>query len=151
MEQPLIIKAQIQIAKTTNEVYEAIVDPSQMSHYFISQSTGRMDEQESLEWRFPEFDITVPVKTGNMRRGEYVSFYWNDTDGKEMLVEIHLQPKGDSTHILITEKERNADPAGIAWYGRNTEGWANFLACLKAYLEYGINLRHGAFDFMKSH
>jgi dihydrofolate reductase len=23
----------------------------------------------------------------------------------------------------------------------NTEGWANFLACLKAYLEYGINLR----------
>ena len=31
----------------------------------------------------------------------------------------------------------------------NTEGWANFLACLKAYLEYGINLRKGAFDFLK--
>lgn len=30
----------------------------------------------------------------------------------------------------------------------NTEGWANFLACLKAYLEYGINLRKGAFDFL---
>ena len=26
---------------------------------------------------------------------------------------------------------------------------SNFLACLKAYLEYGINLRKGAFDFMK--
>lgn len=25
-----------------------------------------------------------------------------------------------------------------------------FLACLKAYLEYGINLGKGAFDFMKS-
>lgn len=31
----------------------------------------------------------------------------------------------------------------------NTDGWANFLACLKAYLEYGINLRKGAFDFLK--
>lgn len=29
-----------------------------------------------------------------------------------------------------------------------SKGWANFLACLKAYLEYGINLRKGAFDFM---
>ena len=38
---------------------------------------------------------------------------------------------------------------GIEWLGRNTEGWANFLACIKAYLEYGINLREGAFDFMK--
>lgn len=32
-------------------------------------------------------------------------------------------------------------------FTENTEGWANFLACLKAYLDYGINLRKGAFDF----
>lgn len=31
----------------------------------------------------------------------------------------------------------------------NTEGWANFLACMKAYLEYDIQLRKGAFDFMR--
>ena len=30
----------------------------------------------------------------------------------------------------------------------NTEGWANFLASLKAWMEYGVNLRRGAFDFM---
>ena len=38
--------------------------------------------------------------------------------------------------------------AGIKWLKGNTEGWANFLACLKAWLEYGIHLRKGAFDFM---
>jgi len=41
------------------------------------------------------------------------------------------------------------DEAGIKWLKSNTEGWANFLACLKAFLEYGINLRKGAFDFMR--
>jgi hypothetical protein len=41
------------------------------------------------------------------------------------------------------------DQAGINWLKGNTEGWANFLACLKAYLEYGINLRKGGFDFMR--
>jgi hypothetical protein len=42
----------------------------------------------------------------------------------------------------------NNDADGILIMMRQTEGWANFLACMKAYLEYGINLRTGAFDFM---
>ena len=39
--------------------------------------------------------------------------------------------------------------AGINWLRGNTEGWTNFRACLKAYLEYGTNLRKGTFDFLK--
>ncbi len=146
----LIIKAQIQVSKLPEEVYEAIVDPAKMSNYFISQSSGRMEAGVKLEWQFPEFDMKVPVKVGELRKNEYVSFYWDDTDGKEMLVEINLLPIGNTTHIVVTEKQRDADEAGVGWLGRNTEGWANFLACMKAYLEYGINLRKGAFDFMRS-
>lgn len=37
----------------------------------------------------------------------------------------------------------------IKWLSGNSFGWSNFLACLKAYLEYNINLRKGAFEFMK--
>jgi uncharacterized protein YndB with AHSA1/START domain len=60
-----------------------------------------------------------------------------------------LTPKANnSTLVSITEKSRENDEAGIRWLVGNTEGWANFLACLKAWLEYGINLRKGAFDFM---
>jgi len=57
--------------------------------------------------------------------------------------------EGDATVVTITEKSRDNDEAGIQWLVRNTGGWASFLACLKAYLEYGINLRKGAYDFMK--
>ncbi|MEZ5019958.1 MAG: hypothetical protein R2756_07515 [Bacteroidales bacterium] len=48
----------------------------------------------------------------------------------------------------LDEGKRELDEAGLKWLQGNTAGWANFLACLKAYLEYGINLRVGAFDFM---
>jgi uncharacterized protein YndB with AHSA1/START domain len=55
--------------------------------------------------------------------------------------------------------EAIVDPVKMSNYfisngsGRMEEGkdlsWQfNFLTCLKAYLEYGINLRKGAFDFM---
>jgi len=49
--------------------------------------------------------------------------------------------------LLCIKKQYNEN--NLKWALGNTEGWANFLACMKAYLEYGINLRKGAFDFMK--
>ncbi len=135
--------------KPAHEVFEAIVDPEKMSNYFISKSSGKMVEGRRIIWRFPEFDNDFPIRVGKIEVDKYVSYYW-EVDGKELLVEMTLTPvEGDATVVAITEKGRENDEAGIRWLVGNTEGWANFLACLKAYLEYGINLRKGAFDFMR--
>ena len=146
--QTLEIKAALQISKPVNEVFEAIVDPTKMSNYFISKGSGRMEEDKEITWQFPEFDMDFPVRISKIERNKFISFHW-DMDGIELLVEMTLVPRdSNSTVVTITEKGRNNDEAGIKWLKGNTEGWANFLACLKAYLEYGINLRKGAFDFM---
>jgi uncharacterized protein YndB with AHSA1/START domain len=145
----LAIKVEIQILKPADEVFEAIVDPGKMTNYFISKSSGRLEEGKQVIWKFPEFDLEFPVRAGKIEMNRYISFYW-EADGIELLVEITLNPKiNNATHVTITEKSRNNDEAGIKWLQGNTEGWANFLACLKAWLEYGINLRKGAFDFLK--
>ncbi len=71
-------------------------------------------------------------------------------DGKELIGEISLTSKGGvATVVTVTEKGMENDEAGLKWLMGNSAGWGNFLACLKAYLEYGINLRKGAFDFLK--
>jgi uncharacterized protein YndB with AHSA1/START domain len=146
--QMLEVKAALQILRPANEVFEAIIDPLKMSNYFISKSSGRMEEGKKIVWRFPEFDMEFPVRIGKIEKEKYISFFW-DVDGIELLTEISLASRaGNSTLVNITEKSRKNDEAGIKWLMGNTEGWANFLACLKAYLEYGINLRKGAFDFM---
>ncbi len=148
--QPLVVKAAIQIGKPASEVFEAIVDPEKMKHYFIANSTGRMEEGKTVVWKFPEFDFEAPIRVDKIKQNQYVSFYWEGVKDKEMLVEMTLVPQpNDSTVVHITEKSMENNDAGIAWLIGNTEGWANFLACMKAYLEYGINLRKGAFDFMK--
>lgn len=144
----LEIKAALQIAKPVNEVFEAIIDPEKMSNYFISKGSGKMEEGRQIIWRFPEFDLEFPVNVGTIEMNKYISFKW-ENDGIDLLVEIMLTSRKDkSTLITVTEKSRKNDEAGIKWLKSNTEGWANFLTCLKAYLEYGINLRKGAFDFM---
>ena len=146
--QTLEIKTALQIQKPVDEVFEAIVDPVKMSNYFISKSSGKMEEGKQIIWKFPEFDLEFPIRVGKIERNKYISFYWV-MEGIELLVEITFTPgESNSTIVTITEKSRNNDEAGINWLKGNTEGWANFLACLKAYLEYGINLRKGAFDFL---
>lgn len=106
-----------------------------------------MEEGKTLTWQFPEFDMQFPVRVKKIDADKFISYAWDDVDGSETIVDITLEPKpNNETFVRITEKSKDNNEEGIKWYGRNTEGWANFLACLKAYLEYGINLRKGAFE-----
>ena len=145
--QNLDIKVALKMQKPLHVVFEAIVDPSKMVNYFIGKSTGRMEEGKTLKWTFPEFDMEFPIRVSKVEADKYISFFWDNFDGFETNVEISLEEKEDnSTFVTVTEKSRKNDVAGIIWLKGNTEGWANFLACMKAYLDYGINLRKGAFD-----
>ena len=145
----LEINVAMQISKPINEVFEAIVNPEKMCNYFISQSTGRMEEGKNLIWKFPEFDMEVLVNVVKIEQDSMIAFYWENS-GQNLLVEIKLSTVGDNfTLITISEKSMENNEAGLKWLSGNSFGWSNFLACLKAYLEFGINLRKGAFDFMK--
>lgn len=146
----LEITSKIQISKAIHEVYEAIADPAHMSNYFIADSTGRIEEGKELIWHFPEFDMDVPVTGKKTEKDRYLSFEWDGSENRKTLVEILLEEQyNGSTLVTVTEKSMENNEAGIKWLSGNAGGWANFLACMKAYLEYGINLRKGAFDFMR--
>ncbi len=148
-ESTFSVNAAIQVLKPVEEVFEAIVDPEKMTNYFISKSTGRMEEGSELLWTFPEFEGESRILVGKIETNKLVSFYW-EIEGKFHLTQIELTGYGDRTKVSITETGGQPDEAGINWLKGNTEGWANFLACLKAWLEYGIHLRKGAFDYPKT-
>jgi uncharacterized protein YndB with AHSA1/START domain len=142
----LIAKATIQIQKPIEEVFEGIVNPEKMTNYFISESNGRMETGKELIWKFPEFPAEVPVKEINIEINSSISFVWD----KDTVVKIILEEQSDeSTVVKVTEDGKPYNENNLKWALGNTAGWANFLACMKAYLEYGINLRKGAFDFMR--
>lgn len=141
----LIAKATIQIQKPIEEVFEGIVNPKKMTNYFISESTGRLETGKELIWKFPEFPTEIPIKEISIESNSSISFVWD----KETVVKIILEEQQDkSTVVKVTEDGKPYNEKNLKWLIENTEGWANFLACLKAYLEYGIHLRKGAFDFM---
>ncbi|PWG81278.1 SRPBCC domain-containing protein [Pararcticibacter amylolyticus] len=143
----LIARASIQIQKPVDEVFEGIVNPDKMTRYFISESTGRLETGQEPVWKFPEFSDKFPVKEVRSEVNRSVSFVWDE----ETVVSIVLEEQPDkSTVVKVTEDGKLYNDANLKWVIGNTEGWANFLACMKAYLEYGVELRKGAFDFLKA-
>ncbi|MBT8181522.1 MAG: SRPBCC domain-containing protein [Eudoraea sp.] len=138
--------AAIQIQKPIKEVFEGIIDPENMTKYFISESSGRMESGKEVIWKFPEFPDKFPVKEIKIENNRSISFVW-DPETVVMITLENLEDK--STLVKVNEKGKEFNEENLKWALGNTEGWANFLACLKAYLEYGIQLRKGAFDFMR--
>lgn len=146
----LTISTALQIKKPVGEVYEAIVDPIKMSGYFLSEGSERMDAGAQPVWKFPEFEETFSINVIKTVPNERVVFEWEGAKDTTTKVEIELEPKPDgATLVRVREGELAQDETGIKWLKNNTEGWANFLACMKCYLEHGINLRTGGYDYLK--
>ena len=138
--------ATIQIQKPVEEVFEGIVNPEKMTKYFISESSGRLETGKDVIWKFPEFDDKFPVQEIKIETNRSISFVWDP----ETVVKITLEKLPDnSTIVRVNENGKELNEDNLKWALENSGGWANFLACMKAYLEYGIQLRKGAFDFMR--
>ena len=138
--------ATIQIQKPVKEVFEGIVNPDKMTKYFISESSGRLETGKEVIWKFPEFDDTFPINEIKIVNNRSISFVWDP----ETVVIITLEKLPDnSTIVRVNENGKELNENNLKWALENSGGWANFLACMKAYMEYGIQLRKGAFDFMR--
>jgi uncharacterized protein YndB with AHSA1/START domain len=133
-------KAQIEIRKPVHRVFEAIVDPRKMSHYFISSGNRRMQDGKTVHWKF-DTGGGIDAKVKHIERDRFVSFSWS-ASGADALVSINLEPTGNgSTLIRVSESDWPPNEKGTVRCLEQTKGWMHFLCCMKAYLEFGINLR----------
>jgi len=139
----LEVKVQLRILKPVHQVFEALVDPIKMSNYFISSGSHRLDQGKIIVWNWEDVGFQLSIKVENFIQDRSISFLWS-ASGAEALVKIELAPADEaSTFVRINESSWPADSAGIARCLGQTQGWTHMLCCLKAYLEYGINLRAG--------
>lgn len=145
MAYTLSAKAALQINKPLSEVFEAVVNPEIMCNYFIAKGSGRMETAAVLFWSFPEFEGSFPLTVTEVVPDERIVFYWGAEDQKEVTITFGLYK--DATVVHVTEGSENLTDKNLDWAIGNTEGWTSFLLCMKAWMEYGVNLRKGAYVY----
>jgi len=144
----ITVKVELSIGKPVNEVFEAVLNPVP---YFVNKTSGPMKEGAEVIWEFAELAKAFPVRVRKVVPNTLIQFEWPRGDGQEMnSVEFTFQPFSETvTTIFISESGwPDTDQWREASY-RNCMGWMHMACSLKAYLEYGVNLRTGSFVHMK--
>jgi len=160
----LKFQVQVKIQKPLHEVYDAVYNPKKLSAYFTSGgSDGPLDEGRIVLWTFADMaeqSDTVPVRVEKTIPNKLIRFRWAASEGiyapkegktphpsgYDTTVDIAFEALGDNeTLIKIIEGEWRPTEDGLQGSYQNCQGWTNMSCCLKAYLEYDVNLRKGFF------
>ena len=140
------------IGKPVHEVFEAVVDPKQLSGYFTTGGAkGRLETGATVTWDFADFPGAFPVHVVQVVPDSRIVLHWRAADGTpdqggsyETTVTMTFEGLEDGrTLVTIGESGwRDNAAAQKAAFG-NCEGWTGMLCALKVYIEHGINLREG--------
>lgn len=160
----LTFTVQTKIQKPVSEVFDAVYNPKRLSAYFTSGgSDGPLEEGKTVMWKFSDQEgktQTAPVKVRRMVRNRLIQFSWPASEGAydlktgsgasdaiyDTVVEMSFEPLNkDETLVKIVEGKWRSTQEGLQGSYGNCQGWMHMTCCLKAYLEYGINLRKGSF------
>jgi len=137
------VNVQDRILKPVNEVFAAVVDPAKMCHYFISGASGPMKAGTTVEWEFADVGAKGSVDVMEVEENRRIVFE-SAPGGAKSRTTIQFRTDGpDATVVTINEAEFPMDQEGVKRAMGQTAGWTYFLACLKAYLQFDINLRRG--------
>lgn len=147
VENDLNVETQLQINRSSAEVFEAIVDPARMACYFITSGTGRLDAGEPVIWSWADHnDARLTITPLEIEKDRRIVFAWAAT-GRDTRVTIELLPaESGTTTVAVCENGWPLDKDGAGHSLMQMQGWMHMLCCLKAYLEFQINLRAGSSD-----
>lgn len=140
------------IAKPVAEVFEAVVNPDRLSHFFTTGGAeGRIETGAVVTWDFHDFPGAFPVQVVEVEKDRRIVLRWGSAEAtpepagsRETTVTMTFEPLEDGrTLVRISEEGWSQTQEGLrASYG-NCEGWTGMLCAMKAWLEHGLNLREG--------
>jgi len=142
------------IAKPVAEVFEAVVNPERLSHFFTTGgANGRIETGAVVTWDFHDFPGAFPVRVVEVERDRRIVLRWRAAENSaapdvagnsDTTVTMTFEPLEDGrTLVRIAEEGWSETPEGLkASYG-NCEGWVGMLCAMKVWLEHGLRLREG--------
>ena len=137
-------QVQLKVRRPAAEVFDAVVNPDKLSRYFVQSASGALVEGTTVQWRFAEIPGEHPVRVSRVVKDQAVTLEYDRPDGGKIVVEMVFLPlDASATTVQVNETGWRATPEDISESYGNAGGWMHMMCCLKAYLEYGINLREG--------
>ena len=146
----LKFKVQTKIQKPVAEVFDAVYNPSKLSGYFTNGgASAPLDEGTTVEWAFADNPgdekLKFPVEVKKTVKNELIELGWEGAKGLQTHIRMEFEADGNDTIVRVSETGWRETQADLDSSYLNCFGWGQMICALKAYVEYGIDLRKGAF------
>lgn len=130
------------ILRPIAEVFDAVVDPAKMSNYFISSASGPM-KPGPVTWTFGDLGAKVAINVLEVEKNKKI--VWESMAlGQPTRSMFQFAPDGEeATVVTVTEGKYPFTPKGVKLALGQNAGWTYTLCGLKAFVQFGINLRTG--------
>jgi len=141
---------QTKIQKPVETVFDAVYNPHKLSGYFTNGgASAPLDEGTTVEWRFednPGEPHIGKVVVKEVVPNKVIVLEWQGAKTHDTRVTMNFETSGpDETLVRISETGWRETQEDLDGSYRNCFGWSHMITALKAYVEYGIDLRKGAF------
>ncbi|KEY60999.1 SRPBCC domain-containing protein [Serratia sp. DD3] len=137
------------VNKPVTDVYQAVVKPARLSAYFttLGGASAPLVAGSTVIWWG-----NTPVEVIELVENKRIVLRWDaevptGNTPYKTLIEMSFIPLDDGgTLVNIAETGWESDQASQKASYINCEGWTQMLCSMKAWLEYGINLRAGYYQ-----
>ena len=139
------------IDKPVAEVFDAVYNNDKLTGYFATGlASAPLDPGTTVQWAFHDFPEMppFPVEVVETVMNEKIAFRWGrrgDDELNDVVITFEALDNPNQTLVRVTETGWPRTDDGISACAGNCGGWSNMLACLKVYLELGVNLRQFMF------
>ncbi|MBD8523325.1 SRPBCC family protein [Lysinibacillus fusiformis] len=133
------VTTKLKIKQPAHKVFEAIISPTEIGHYWFSSSSERWAEGKRITLRYEEYSAEGIISVLEIETNKKIVFSWGEEHGEVTIVTMTLEEYQGETIIEVVESGLNAhDPEIVTKMMGQKEGWIYTLTCLKGYLENGI-------------
>jgi uncharacterized protein YndB with AHSA1/START domain len=136
------------INRPISETFSAITDRSKLTLYFVDAASASMAEGRTITWTWDHWgsnEVIVKKLVANEAIELGIdSKNWQKTTtvAYEVLVSFDFEVIDERTTLVnVSESGWRRDEEGYRGSHDNCGGWQDMLNCLKAFLEYGVDLR----------
>ena len=134
---PIHFTVNRQIKALPGRVFDAITKTEHLSSFFVSKASDDFGPGRTITWEWGQKGDELT--TLEFRPNQYVAFRWKAANcSYNTRTQFNVRANDTGTDISITECGWDSDPTGLRSSFAHCEGWTQFLANLKMYLEHGI-------------
>ena len=138
MKEP-VVEVKLLIRKPADQVFEAFVDPSTLTRFWLARASARLEAGKRVDWDFQIEGASATIDVKEVVAPKRIVIEWDE--GERVEWSFEPRPEGRTFVTIRHSGLHGDDDAKVAKALDSTQGFTLVLCNLKSLLERGESLR----------